>query len=119
MAIISDMSQPLGNAIGNSLEVIEAIDTLKGKGPKDLTELMSCSWQSNGCCWRESRNIEEAREMLKAVIKDGTALELFGNLIEAQGGNSAIIHDTSLLPTAKYKLKFMPHVQVLLRDGSK
>ena len=105
MAIISDMSQPLGNAIGNSLEVIEAIETLKGKGPKDLTELCLVLGSQMLVVGEKADTLEEGREMLEHVIKDGTALELFGALIEAQGGNPAIIHDTTLLPTAKYKIE--------------
>jgi pyrimidine-nucleoside phosphorylase len=105
MAIISDMSQPLGNAIGNSLEVIEAIDTLKGKGPEDLTELCLVLGSQMLVVGEKAETLEEGREMLEQVIKDGSALELFGTLIEAQGGNRAIIHDTALLPTAKYKIE--------------
>ena len=104
MAIISDMSQPLGNAIGNSLEVIEAIQTLKGEGPEDLTELCLVLGSQMIVVGEKAKTLEEAREMLKAVIKDGSALELFGSLIEAQGGDRAIIHDTSLLPTAKFEI---------------
>ncbi len=105
MAIISDMSQPLGNAIGNSLEVIEAIDTLRGNGPKDLTELCLVLGSQMLVVGEKANTLKEGREMLEQVIKDGTALELFGTLIEAQGGNRAIIHDTTLLPTAKYKIE--------------
>ena len=105
MAIISDMSQPLGFAIGNSLEVIEAIETLKGNGPEDLTELCLVLGSKMIVAGEKATSVEEAREMLKAVIADGSALELFGKLIEAQGGNGAIIHDTSLLPTAKYQIE--------------
>jgi pyrimidine-nucleoside phosphorylase len=105
MAIISDMSQPLGFAIGNSLEVIEAIETLKGNGPADLTELCLVLGSKMIVAGEKATSIEEARDMLKAVIADGSALKLFGKLIEAQGGNAAIIHDTSLLPTAKYQIE--------------
>ncbi|MCZ2259508.1 pyrimidine-nucleoside phosphorylase [Sporosarcina sp. G11-34] len=104
MAILSDMSQPLGNAIGNSLEIIEAIDTLKGQGPEDLTELCLVLGSQMVVVGGKAESLEEAREMLKAVIQDGSALELFGRLIEAQGGNPEIIHNTDLLPTAKYQI---------------
>jgi len=104
MAIISDMSQPLGNAIGNSLEVIEAIETLKGDGPEDLTELCLVLGSQMVVVGGKAETLEEARVMLESVIADGSALELFGSLIEAQGGDKAIIHDTSLLPVAKYKI---------------
>lgn len=103
MAIISDMSQPLGNAIGNSLEIIEAIDTLKGKGPKDLTELCLVLGSQMIVVGGKANSLDDARVMLEEVIKDGTALTLFGDLIEAQGGNRAIIDDTTLLPTAAFK----------------
>lgn len=105
MAVISDMSQPLGFAIGNALEVIEAIDTLKGQGPDDLTELCLVLGSKMIVVGGKADSIDEARDMLKAVIADGSALELFGTLIEAQGGNAAIIHDVSLLPTAKYQIE--------------
>ena len=107
MAIISDMSQPLGNAIGNSLEIIEAIDTLKGKGPEDLTELCLVLGSQMVVVGGKADSLDEAREMLEAVVKDGTALQLFGDLIEAQGGNREIIHDTSLLPAAKFQLPLL------------
>ncbi|MEK5039305.1 pyrimidine-nucleoside phosphorylase [Sporosarcina sp. FSL K6-3457] len=105
MAVISDMSQPLGFAIGNALEVIEAIDTLKGQGPDDLTELCLVLGSKMIVAGGKADSIDEARDMLKAVIADGSALELFGKLIEAQGGNAAIIHDPSLLPTAKFQIE--------------
>ena len=104
MAIISDMSQPLGNAIGNSLEIIEAIDTLKGEGPEDLTELCLVLGSQMVVVGGKADSLDEAREMLETVVKDGTALKLFGDFIEAQGGNREIIHDTSLLPAAKFQL---------------
>lgn len=104
MAIISDMSQPLGNAIGNALEIVEAIETLKGKGPKDLTELCLVLGSQMVVLGGKAKTLEEARVMLENVIKDGSALELFGELIEAQGGNKAMIHDLTLLPTATYEI---------------
>jgi pyrimidine-nucleoside phosphorylase len=105
MAVISDMSQPLGFAIGNALEVKEAIDTLNGVGPDDLTELCLVLGSKMIVVGGKAATIEEAREMLKAVIADGSALELFGKLIEAQGGDSRIVHDPSLLPTAAYQIE--------------
>lgn len=104
MAIISDMSQPLGNAIGNALEVVEAIETLNGEGPEDLTELCLVLGSQMVVAGGKAETLEEARAMLENVIKDGSALELFGELIEAQGGNKAIVHDPALLPTAKFQI---------------
>lgn len=105
MAVISDMSQPLGYAIGNALEVKEAIETLKGQGPADLTELCLVLGSKMIVAGGKANSLEEARTMLETVIADGSALELFGKLIEAQGGNAQIIQDTSLLPTATYQIE--------------
>ncbi|MEI4768443.1 pyrimidine-nucleoside phosphorylase [Psychrobacillus sp. FJAT-51614] len=102
MAIISDMSQPLGNAIGNALEVVEAIETLKGKGPKDLTELCLTLGSQMVVVGEKAETLEEAREMLLKVIEDGSALDIFKKFIKGQGGNDAIVDDVSLLPQAKY-----------------
>ncbi len=104
MAIISDMSQPLGNAIGNALEVKEAIETLKGEGPEDLTELCLTLGSQMVVVGGKADTLEEARELLKEVIENGQALSLFGDLIEAQGGNRAVIEDLSLLPQAQYQI---------------
>ncbi|WP_277587442.1 pyrimidine-nucleoside phosphorylase [Psychrobacillus antarcticus] len=105
MAIISDMSQPLGRAIGNSLEIVEAIDTLKGNGPEDLTELCLTLGSQMVVVGEKAETLEEAREMLLAVIKDGSALEIFRQFIKWQGGNEKIVDDISLLPQAAYKFE--------------
>ena len=105
MAIISDMSQPLGRAIGNSLEIVEAIDTLKGKGPDDLTELCLTLGSQMVVVGEKAATLEEAREMLLAVIEDGSALEIFRQFIKWQGGNEKIVDDISLLPQASYKFE--------------
>ena len=107
MAIISDMSQPLGFAIGNSLEVIEAIETLKGNGPDDLTELCLVLGSQMLVVGEKAETIEAGREMLQQVIKDGSALELFGTLIESQGGNREVVHDTRLLPKAEFEIEVL------------
>lgn len=104
MAIISDMSQPLGKAIGNALEVKEAIDTLKGEGPEDLTELCLTLGSQMVLVGGKADTLEEAREQLEKVIENGQALELFGDLIAAQGGNRAVIDDVSLLPQAAHQI---------------
>jgi len=104
MAIISDMSQPLGYAIGNALEVKEAIDTLKGEGPEDLQELCYTLGSQMIVVSGKAESIEEARKMLVEVVQNGSALEIFKKFIEAQGGNPAVVDDPSLLPQAKYKI---------------
>lgn len=100
IAVISDMDQPLGYAIGNALEVKEAIDTLKGNGPEDFVELCMTLGSCMIIAGDKADSEEEARAMLDTVIRDGTALKKLADFIEAQGGDSAAVYDTSLLPTA-------------------
>ncbi|WP_342560669.1 pyrimidine-nucleoside phosphorylase [Psychrobacillus sp. FSL W7-1457] len=102
MAIISDMSQPLGRAIGNALEVQEAIDTLKGNGPEDLTELCLTLGSQMVVVGEKAETLEEARAMLKKVIDDGSALEIFKQFIKWQGGNENVVDNTNLLPKAAF-----------------
>lgn len=105
MAIISDMSQPLGYAIGNALEVKEAIDTLSGKGPKDLEELSLTLGSYMVLLAEKADSLEEARNMLTEVINNGKALETFKTFLEAQGGNGTVVEKPELLPEAKYKIE--------------
>ncbi|MDO5376220.1 pyrimidine-nucleoside phosphorylase [Staphylococcus rostri] len=102
MAIISDMSQPLGRAIGNALELKEAIDTLKGEGPEDLTELVLTLGSQMVVLAEKAETLEEAREMLQGVIDNGKALEKFKVFLSNQGGDASVVDDPSKLPTAKY-----------------
>ena len=104
MAIISDMSQPLGFAIGNALEVKEAIDTLKGEGPDDLQELCYTLGSQMVVLGGKASTIEEARTMLEVVVRNGEALEVFKKFIAAQGGDPSVVDDPSRLPQAKYKI---------------
>ncbi|QED48502.1 pyrimidine-nucleoside phosphorylase [Cytobacillus dafuensis] len=102
MAVISDMSQPLGYAIGNALEVKEAIDTLKGEGPEDLTELCLTLGSHMVYLAKKANTLKEAREKLQGVINDGTALKAFKTFLSSQGGDASIVDDPSRLPQAKY-----------------
>ena len=102
MAIISDMSQPLGFAIGNALEVQEAIDTLRGKGPADLTELCLVLGSQMVVVGGKAKDLDEARSMLLEVIENGSALEILKDFIQGQGGNPAVVDSPGLLPQAKY-----------------
>ncbi|MDN3438915.1 pyrimidine-nucleoside phosphorylase [Planococcus sp. APC 3900] len=102
MAIISDMSQPLGFAIGNALEVKEAIETLQGKGPEDLTELCMVLGSQMVVVGGKAETLEEARTMLEQVIENGQALEVFKQFIKDQGGNPAVVDDVTLLPQAEF-----------------
>lgn len=103
MAVISDMSQPLGNAIGNGLEVKEAIDTLKGHGPEDLTELCLVLGSQMAYLGGAADSLEEARTLLEANLKNGKALEVFKTFVEAQGGDASVADNPeTVLPVAAY-----------------
>lgn len=99
-AYITDMNQPLGYAVGNALEVKEAIQTLKGQGPEDLTELCvelgAAMLQLAG----KVEDLEAGKEILRENLKNGKALSKFAEMIKAQGGNAEVVEDLSLLPTA-------------------
>lgn len=101
-AIVSDMNQPLGNAVGNSLEVKEAIDTLNGNGPKDLTEL--CIVLGSHIIYQAGivNSLTEAEERLKCILADKSALKKFADFVEAQGGDRNVAFNTDLLPQAKH-----------------
>lgn len=104
MAIISDMSQPLGEAIGNSLEVVEAIETLQGKGPEDLTEMCYVLGSQMLVLAHRTETIEEARILLEGALKSGAALEKFREMIKNQGGDDSVIDNPQKMLTAKYKI---------------
>lgn len=107
MAIISDMSQPLGLAVGNALEVREAIETLKGNGPKDLTEICLTLGSQMVVLGQKASTIDQARSMLIENIENGKALKQFKTFIEAQGGDSQVIDDPNLLPAATYEIELL------------
>lgn len=105
MAVISDMNQPLGFAIGNALEVKEAIDTLKGEGPEDLTELCLTLGSQMVYLGKKAESIEQARKMLEESIASGKALEKMKTFIAAQGGDATAIDNPDCLPQAKYSIE--------------
>lgn len=104
-AIISDMSQPLGFAVGNALEVKEAIDTLKGHGPSDLRELCLTLGSHMVVLAGKASSLEEARAMLEESIQNGKAIESFKTFLQAQGGDASVVDDPSKLPAAKYTIE--------------
>lgn len=106
MAIISDMSQPLGNAVGNALELKEAIATLKGNGPKDLTELVLTLGSQMVVLAEQAASLDEARQMLIDAIKSGKALNKFKTFLSNQGGDDSIVDSPEKLPSAKYQVEF-------------
>lgn len=102
MALITNMDIPLGNYIGNSLEVIEAVETLKGKGPEDLTKV--CLYLAAGMLWLAGKGTMEACvESAKETIADGSALRRLAAMVEAQGGDSNVIHNPALFIRAPFK----------------
>ena len=105
-ALLTNMDVPLGNTVGNALEVKEAIDTLKGQGPEDLTEL-SLALTADLLVLGGFGTLPACRERARAALEDGSALEKFRQVIQAQGGNPKVVEDPSLLPRA-------PHMQVVL-----
>lgn len=107
MAVISDMSQPLGFAIGNALEVKEAIDTLQGKGPKDLEDLCLALGRQMVFLADKASSLEEAEEMLKEVIHNGKALEKFREFLTNQGGDASVIDHPERLPQATYQIEVL------------
>ena len=101
-AVISDMDQPLGNAVGNILEVKEAIATLQGHGPKDLEELVLTLGSHMVVAAEKAETIEEAKTMLEKTLCDGTAFEVFKKFVVAQGGCEEEVLHPENLPQAKY-----------------
>lgn len=100
IAVISDMDQPLGYAVGNALEVKEALATLKGEGPEDFLELCMTLGAQMLIAGGRAGEEAEARKMLQSVIEDGSALRKLAEFVEAQGGNPAAVYDEALLPKA-------------------
>ena len=102
IAVLSDMDQPLGYAIGNSLEVIEAIDVLKGKGPKDVLDLSLVLGSNMLMLAGKAKTFEEGKSILEENIKNGKALEKFKIFVESQGGNPDFVDNTDLFKKAEY-----------------
>lgn len=98
MAVITDMEQPLGCAVGNALEVQEAIDVLKHKGPSDITELSTVLAGMMVFLGEKAASVEEGIEKAKNALTDGSAFEKFKALVKGQGGNPKITEDPGLLP---------------------
>ncbi|NOU99813.1 pyrimidine-nucleoside phosphorylase [Paenibacillus planticolens] len=104
VAIISDMSQPLGYAVGNSLEIKEAIDTLRGEGPEDLTRLVLTLGAHMVVLGGKAESFEEGYQLLEELIHSGKALEVLKQFVVAQGGTAEVIDDPEKLPQAPYQV---------------
>ena len=102
VALLSDMNQPLGHAVGNSLEVVEAIDALKGGGPHDFREhcLHVCAHLL--VIGKRAKDLADGRAQAEKALANGSAFEKFRALVKAQGGDVSYVDDTSKFPRAKY-----------------
>ncbi|WP_025690396.1 pyrimidine-nucleoside phosphorylase [Paenibacillus zanthoxyli] len=105
VAVISDMDQPLGYGIGNALEIKEGIETLRGHGPEDLTEVCLILGSQMLVLGGKAKDTEEARRVLQEHIADGSAFEKLKVIVAAQGGDVAQIESPSLLPAARRQVE--------------
>ena len=103
MALITDMDRPLGRFVGNAVEVCEAIETLKGRGPEDLNRISEAL--SGAILWLSgfAASMEEGERMAERALKDGSALRKFREMIAAQGGDPAVTENYGLFGTAPYE----------------
>jgi pyrimidine-nucleoside phosphorylase len=104
VAYITDMNQPLGDAIGNSIEVEEAVNVLKGKGGKRLVEVIKTLGGEMLYLGGKAKNSSEGKAMIESAIQNGRGLKKFKEIVMAQGGNPGFVEDFSILPQAKFKL---------------
>ncbi|WP_090490271.1 thymidine phosphorylase [Myxococcus virescens] len=101
VALLTDMDQPLGRKVGNALEVIEAVDMLRGNAPEDYTEVTYALTAEMLVLGKKAATVEEAREKLRKVVEDGSAVRKLKEIVQVQGGDPRSIDDYSLLPQAK------------------
>ena len=105
VALITDMDQPLGNMIGNALEVVECVETLRGGGPADLRELCLelAGWMLH--LGGISKTVADGKEQSAKLIASGAALERFRQMVELQGGDARVVDDAKKLPQARHTLE--------------
>ncbi|KAA5806296.1 pyrimidine-nucleoside phosphorylase [Thermoanaerobacterium thermosaccharolyticum] len=116
IAHVTNMDEPLGLAIGNSLEVVEAIDVLKGNGSKDLIDVCMVLGADMLTIAGVAKNTDEAKKMMEEALTSGKALEKFKEFIKAQGGDERIVDDLSLLPQAKYVEAWVADEDLYIKD---
>jgi pyrimidine-nucleoside phosphorylase len=102
VALISDMNQPLGHAVGNALEVVEAIETLHGGGPPDFREHCLHVSAHMLLLGKRAKDLDEGRRMAEQSIADGSAFEKFRVLVQAQGGDVSFVDNPDKFPEAKF-----------------
>jgi len=107
VALITDMDQPLGNKIGNALEVVEVVEVLRGGGPEDLRELCLelAAWMLR--LGGVARTVAEGKQSSADLISSGKALEKFRQMVELQGGDVRVIDDSNRLPQAQHTLQVL------------
>ena len=111
IAVITSMSEPLGFTIGNALEVKEAIDTLKGNGPDDLTTLCLELGSHMLVLGEAAKTQNEAVVILKKLIDSGAAFDKFKELVAAQGGDTRVVDDTDLLPDTQFSETYKSKIE--------
>ncbi|HYE83834.1 MAG TPA: pyrimidine-nucleoside phosphorylase [Clostridia bacterium] len=105
VAVVTDMSQPLGHEVGNSNEIIEAIEVLKGNGAEDETQVALTIASYMAILGGAFEEFDKAYSTLQEIIKSGKAIEKLKEFIKVQGGNSEVVDNTELLPRAKYHIE--------------
>ncbi|WP_434564605.1 pyrimidine-nucleoside phosphorylase [Thermoanaerobacterium thermosaccharolyticum] len=116
VAHVTNMDEPLGLAIGNSLEVVEAIDVLKGNGSKDLLDVCMVLGADMLTIAGVAKDTDKAKKMLKEALTSGKALDKFKEFISAQGGDARIVDNISLLPQAKYVEAWIADEDLYIKD---
>lgn len=111
IAVVSNMDQPLGNTVGNALEVREAIDTLNGNGPRDFTELVMTLGSYMLLAGGKADKEATARRMLRQVVEDGNALRKLAEFVKAQGGDESYVYEPEKLPCAKIRKELLAPVE--------
>jgi pyrimidine-nucleoside phosphorylase len=106
VAVLSNMNQPLGHSAGNAVEVVEAIETLHGKGPDDLMNLTLLLGAHMLILGKVARNQEKAMVILRKKLQSGTAFSKFREMIKLQGGDVEYIDNPQKLPSARYKMPY-------------
>lgn len=101
IALVTNMDQPLGSAVGNNLEVIESIEVLHGQGPKDLIKECLALSEAMICLGGKAETLEEAEPMVKKVIEDGSAFEKFRSMVKNQSGDLRYVDNVELFPKAQ------------------
>lgn len=107
VARMTSMDQPIGTMVGNSLEVIESLDILEGKGPADTVALTVELGAEMLVLGQKAHTLDEGRSLMQQVLQDGRAKKKFAEIVEAQGGNPEALDNRALLPTAKHRKEFV------------